>query len=84
MPTWTTDRITIPYTYVPTTATTWTNTTDCAGITGHYTGFVTKDELKEAFDNFAKSIFKTLQEMKYLNKDISEEEFMAVLNDEGE
>lgn len=68
-----------------TNTTTTINATDCQGITGFYhtLNYVTKEELKEQLDKFAKAMYQTLKAMKYLNKDIDEDEFMAVLN-EGE
>ena len=84
MPAWTTDKFPITYTYATTTTVPhYTNIADC---TGYYNGatFVTNEVMKEEFRKFAESIYRTLREMKYLNKDIPEEEFMKVLLGEDE
>jgi hypothetical protein len=59
------------YTYTTTGTTYWNNITNDT--------FVTKDELRDELNRFAKEIFHTLQAIKYLNKDISEDELMDVL-----
>ena len=55
--------------------------TDAIQATIQPVTFVSQEELKEALDDFAKRIYKILDEM--TNIEISEEEFMKILK-EGE